>query len=365
MSALTALKLNEQIVLMRKSVEKARVRLCRQLIRRLKMLQKSKVADKKTRKVPRIVDEISLCKKMPRDDVSKFALVNVKELRTLLNKGEISASERVLYKLALQETVTRSVNEFRTKYPNWKHEVPFLLQRLGLQYKSKKKVKETIQKLDETKVVHDKNTGREDLNNQDVTTLVKKEIKKAVRKEEKLDKKKKLGGKAKSKNELTEQIAPIFDLPKPELPEPIITRGQGVITILHLDGNSDSVFPTTSARNEVNDGEVGKQNACAEASSVVGGESDTVKETISSVKTEPVRKRSENSNREEKEIRMGPKRHKKSEDLKSFEEVPKTKSEVLESEKLHPSWIAKKLEREALKKLQATIKPKKIVFDSD
>ncbi|EJW82878.1 hypothetical protein WUBG_06211, partial [Wuchereria bancrofti] len=164
------------IVSMRKPVEKARVWLCRRLIRQKKLFQKSQ--------------------KVCRDDVSKFALINLKTLNDLLKKTKISVDERVLYKLACQETVLKSVKEFRIKYPNWQHEVSFLLQRL--------------------------------------------------------EKKKKLKDKTKS-DESDEISIPVLKLPKLELPKPVITKGQAIIKQLSLDGNQDDDFASISASDRSKD----------------------------------------------------------------------------------------------------------------
>lgn len=225
MSTLTPMKLNEQIVSMRKSVEKARVWLCRRLIRQKKLLQKSKV-EKKTRKVDRIISEIDRCKKVCRDDVSKFALINLKTLNDLLKKTKISVDERVLYKLACQEIVIKSVKEFRIKYPNWQHEVSFLLQRLGLQYKSKKDAKKYVLQQNETKEMAETSIGKIPECSQDLKMIVKKEIRKAVKKEENFEKKKKKL-KDKTKSDESEEISiPVLKLPKLELPKPVIAKGQ-------------------------------------------------------------------------------------------------------------------------------------------
>ncbi|VDK87301.1 unnamed protein product [Litomosoides sigmodontis] len=231
MSALTPMKLNEQIISMRKSVERARVRLCRRLIRRRKLLQKSK-DEKKVRKVDRITKEIDRCKKVCRDDVSKFALINLKALNDLLKKRKMSADERVLCKLACQQTVIKSVEEFRSNYPNWQHEVSFLLQRLGLQYKSKRDAKKHVLPQRETEEAIEASVEKKTENVQDMKMLVKKEIRKAMKKEILL-KKKKLKDKTKS-GEHKEMPIPVLNLPKLEFPQPVIAKGQMVIKTMNL-----------------------------------------------------------------------------------------------------------------------------------
>ncbi|KAM3715113.1 Serum response factor-binding protein [Dirofilaria immitis] len=354
MHTLTPMKLNEQIISMRKSVEKARVRLCRRLIRQRKLLQKSK-DEKKIRKVNRIIEETNRCKKICRDDVSKFALINRKSLHDLLEKNKISVDERVLYKLACQEIVLRSVEEFRIKYPNWQNEVAFLLQRLGLQYKSKRDAKKNMLQQSEEK----KRTE----NAQDVKIFVKKEIRKAMKKDENFETKtKKLKDKTKS-SEFEEISVQVLDLPKLELPKSVINKGQAVIKLLRSDVNQDNEYASISAldipdRNgDVVLQENAKQNAISEA--------DGTTRSIVPVKIINTEER-----RKDLECERGRKRKDtmildKLGNDSSLKEVLKNTTKSLGNQNLHPSWIAKKQEHEALKQLKASCNAKRIVFDDD
>ncbi|KAL3998930.1 hypothetical protein ACH3XW_17070 [Acanthocheilonema viteae] len=359
MSTLTSMKLNEQIISMRKPVERARVRLCRRLIRQRKLLQKSK-DEKKIRKVNRITEEIDRCKKVCRDDVSKFALINIKPLSDLLKKNKMSIDERILYKLACQETVIKSVEEFRTKYPNWQNEVSFLLQRLGLQYKSKRDAKKYVLLQNETKETVETSLEKKTENVQDVKILVEKEIRKDVKKKKNLEKKKKKLKDKTKPNELKEIPIPVVHLPKLELPKPVIAKGQAIIKLLSLDDNQNDEFPSVSVSDKSKD--VVLQGNAKQI--MINGNDEADRSSLL-VKMKDVQKRKRNLRYEENEKRKDTMMQNKSRAESSSEEVLWNTMKLSGNQNLHPSWIAKKQEHEALKKLKTSCKPKKIVFDDD
>uniref|UniRef100_A0A914V009 Serum response factor-binding protein 1 n=1 Tax=Plectus sambesii TaxID=2011161 RepID=A0A914V009_9BILA len=140
MSEVTASVLNQQVVQLRSIVGQAKFRLSRRLIRSARQLKLSKKeANKVERKIARLDEEIKALKRIKPDDVSKFALLNLKSLKDLNIRGDTPASQRTLFKLATEPVLVKTVNEFRKSHPNWHQEVPFVLQRLGLQYRGKKK----------------------------------------------------------------------------------------------------------------------------------------------------------------------------------------------------------------------------------
>ncbi|KAK5965754.1 hypothetical protein GCK32_001684 [Trichostrongylus colubriformis] len=135
--ALTAEQLNNEIVQMRSVIKKARIALVRHHIRQLKRW-KSTLAKKPSealqRKMRRYEEEMHALKSIPKDDVSKFALLNKKGLNELGITGTTPLNERCLFKLACERCVVKAVEDYRSRYPSWEVTTAFLLQRLGLQY---------------------------------------------------------------------------------------------------------------------------------------------------------------------------------------------------------------------------------------
>uniref|UniRef100_A0A5S6R286 Serum response factor-binding protein 1 n=1 Tax=Trichuris muris TaxID=70415 RepID=A0A5S6R286_TRIMR len=146
-----ALELNNQIVRMRALIGQARFRLMRKCIRRIKQMKKRSLPEEKMkrleRKMERLGEELEALKHLKYDDASKFALVNTKSLTELNVQKETPARDRALYKLVTLPIVVDCVNDYRSKHPNWHQEVPFHLQRLGLQYKLKRAKKAELAKI--------------------------------------------------------------------------------------------------------------------------------------------------------------------------------------------------------------------------
>lgn len=141
-NTITACFLNRTIVELRKIVDQCRVRCTRKLLHQLEKLKTKKgneqQMEKNKRKVAKLLAEVQEIKKIKADDVSKFALINTKTLPELM--ANAPAEKAALYKLALCTPLMNKVDDFREKCPKWPIEVPFILQRLGLQYKTKKNV---------------------------------------------------------------------------------------------------------------------------------------------------------------------------------------------------------------------------------
>ncbi|CAB3410632.1 unnamed protein product [Caenorhabditis bovis] len=141
---LTAQKLNNELIELRKIVEIAKTRVSHKIVRRRKVFEGKleKNATKKhefERKIARLSEEALNIKNVDKDTVAKFALVNRKSFDELRIDGTTPVAQRLLYKLACEDVVVKMVDGMRAKYSDWDTSVAFYLQRLGLQYAGNKK----------------------------------------------------------------------------------------------------------------------------------------------------------------------------------------------------------------------------------
>ncbi len=160
------IEVNNTIVKMRKSVIKAKVHLIRDLLKQVKSLKNKKGTDdqktKNNRKADRIVKELDFIKTVKKDIVSRFALEN-EGANVEINPEKVTADEmeellkkRALARLSNQKVMKSAVNEFRSKYPNWRKELPAVLKVLGKKQqkkneKAKKKKKQESKKPENAK----------------------------------------------------------------------------------------------------------------------------------------------------------------------------------------------------------------------
>lgn len=138
MSDVTKVELNNQIVLMRPAVKRARLHTISRLVQTVRKLstsriekdndgnteKKSTIGDKHARKKEKILREIKVMKKLSVDEISKFALINDKPFSQSLRGATVSENERALSRLADQKFVKAKVTTFRKMFPSWKVQVP-------------------------------------------------------------------------------------------------------------------------------------------------------------------------------------------------------------------------------------------------
>ncbi|KAI1731426.1 serum response factor-binding protein 1 [Ditylenchus destructor] len=238
MSELTAKELNNVITNIRPVIKAAKVHVTRNNIRQIQRYKDGK-DEKKKKRIQRYEHEMQAIKKLKTDDVSKFALVNVKSLAELTITPETPSDQAALFKMVTHKSVAQAVDEVRKTYPNWHEEIPFLLQRFGQQAKERKKQKTSSQISDEEEEASDSQAENSD---QDQTES-KKEVK-VVQSKKKVSKTKVEKPKQK-KNKVA--VKPPT-LPKKQLiaSTEVIHRGDSVIKRINLQEEKTISFGTAA-----------------------------------------------------------------------------------------------------------------------
>ncbi|KAK6631277.1 hypothetical protein RUM44_005803 [Polyplax serrata] len=121
--------LNNEIVLCRSAVRKARVIVIRKTLKHMKILKTCKnenAIEKKLKKAKKLYRRVQLMKKLKDDEVTKFALAN-EDYESFLKQSSKNMKKAALAALARHSAVANVVSEIREKIPDWKTVFPILL----------------------------------------------------------------------------------------------------------------------------------------------------------------------------------------------------------------------------------------------
>ncbi|KAM0734227.1 Serum response factor-binding protein 1 [Formica fusca] len=115
-------EINNEIVLLRHTVRQARVCVVNKLIREAKLLRNrhgnETQQEKCKKKADKLFAEIYALKGIKDDDISKFGIINERDLTTILQDESLSHSDRVIARVAYYKTLYRRLMQFKEKFPD-------------------------------------------------------------------------------------------------------------------------------------------------------------------------------------------------------------------------------------------------------
>ncbi|XP_066583694.1 serum response factor-binding protein 1 isoform X2 [Prorops nasuta] len=118
------IEINNEIVLMRHNVRKARVCVINKLSREAKKLRSKhgddKQKEKYNKKADKFIQEIMALKKVKDDDISKFGIINSKELKELLEDHSLDPKIHILARVVNEKNMSKRISQFKEKFPDYK-----------------------------------------------------------------------------------------------------------------------------------------------------------------------------------------------------------------------------------------------------
>lgn len=113
-----------QIVLLRHAVRQARVCIVSKLIREVKLLRDKNgneaQRDKNKRKADKLIAEVYALKTIQDDEISKFGIMNEKEVKDILQDQSSSTKDRIISRVVGYKSLNRRIVQFREKFPDYK-----------------------------------------------------------------------------------------------------------------------------------------------------------------------------------------------------------------------------------------------------
>ncbi|XP_020293100.1 MATH and LRR domain-containing protein PFE0570w-like [Pseudomyrmex gracilis] len=117
-------EINNEIVLLRHTVRQARLCVINKLIkeaRRLRNKHGNEIQQEKyKKKADKLIDEIQTLKRIKDDDISKFGIINERELAEILQDPTSTNDIRIKARVTYYKTLHKRLTQFKDKYPDCK-----------------------------------------------------------------------------------------------------------------------------------------------------------------------------------------------------------------------------------------------------
>ncbi|XP_011164345.1 serum response factor-binding protein 1 [Solenopsis invicta] len=117
-------EMNNEFILLRHAVRQARVCIVNKLIKEAKLLRdrhgNETQREKCRRKADKLIEEVYALKRIKDDEISKFGILDERDLIKILQDQSLSSSVRVIARIAHYQILRRRLTQFKERFPDCK-----------------------------------------------------------------------------------------------------------------------------------------------------------------------------------------------------------------------------------------------------
>ncbi|XP_076646746.1 uncharacterized protein LOC143355620 [Halictus rubicundus] len=139
-------EMNNEIVLLRQCVRRARICVINKLVREAKRLRANrgneKLSEKNKNKAEKYLREVSELKRVKDDEISKFGIIHLEDLERMLQNSQTDDRTRAIVKAVRYKCLNEKIMEFVKKFPNCKECVSGNKKERSLKKKRKNSISE-------------------------------------------------------------------------------------------------------------------------------------------------------------------------------------------------------------------------------
>ncbi|XP_033329110.2 uncharacterized protein LOC117221908 [Megalopta genalis] len=158
-------EINNEIILLRQCVRRARICVINKLVREAKRLRTNrgneKLSEKNKTKADKYLKEVYELKRIKDDEVSKFGIIHFEKLQHILQNSETDDRTRVMVKVVRYKCLNEKIAEFLKKFPNCKEYISSSEKKHSPKKKRKNSINRTSKENNSKRLPNDKDDSNE------------------------------------------------------------------------------------------------------------------------------------------------------------------------------------------------------------